>query len=283
MGRVRKILVVFGASVPLLLVSFDLCAMQPPTPEQLERYRADGSLARRAAAARRTGNHLVSPQLVARIAEEAGVKGKESEVETKTLPSVGRQRVFALLIGFSDYPGLNPKAEIHRRLFSEGPAHERPYESLRDYYLRSSYGLLELAGATLGWYRTSYPQSSVQQTTEGREALISEAIDHFNAQGHDFSRYDNDGDGAIDYFLVFYAGPHQEWGDFWWGYQQTYQNSGYTVDDLRLAAYSWQWEAREVGGPFAAGVAIHETGHALGLPDYYDYDDDKRNNNNHRY
>jgi len=246
-------------------------AMERPTAEQIEKYRADGTLADRAAAARATGNHLVSSHLVRRLDLDEEVKA-DLVAGPKRLPSIGRQRVFALLIGFSDYPGLNPKAEIHRRLFNEGPVHERPYESLRDYYLRSSYGLLELAGTTLGWYRTSYPQSSVQQTTQGREDLILEAIDHFDAQGHDFSRYDNDADGAIDYFLVFYAGPHQEWGDFWWGYQQTYQDSSTTVDGLQLGAYSWQWESWEVGGPFTAGVAIHETGHALGLPDYYDYD-----------
>jgi len=46
------------------------------------------------------------------------------------------------------------------------------------------------------------------------------------------------------------------------------------VDGVGLGAYSWQWEAWDVGGPFSARVAIHETGHALGLPDYYDYDDE---------
>lgn len=269
----RRSITIICAVTCLAFGAATVTAMERPTAEQIEHYRADGTLADRAAAARATGNHLVSPHLVRRLDVDKEVK-VELVADPKRLPSLGRQRVFALLIGFSDYPGLNPKAEIHRRLFNEGPIHERPYESLRDYYLRSSYGLLELTGSTLGWYRTAYPQSSVQQTTDGREALIREAIDHFDAQGHDFSRYDNDGDGAIDYFLVFYAGPHQEWGDFWWGYQQTYQDSSTTVDGLRLGAYSWQWESWEVGGTFAAGVAIHETGHALGLPDYYDYDDE---------
>ena len=249
-------------------------AMERPTAEQLERYRADGTFTARAAAARRHGNHQVSPELVARFLESEDAKRQGVGADTKRLPAVGRQRVFALLIGFSDYPGRNTVDEIDRRLFGIGPASEYPYESLRDYYRRSSFGLLELEGATLGWYTAPYSQSAVQETDEGREALIREAIDHFDARGHDFSRYDSDGDGRIDYFLVFYAGEHQEWGDFWWGYQRDFEDMSYTVDGLRLGAYSWQWESWDVGGPFSARVAIHETGHALGLPDYYDYDDE---------
>ena len=257
-----------------VIPAFELYAMQPPTPEQLERYRADGTFARRAEAARRIGNHQLSPALMHRLDSGAPTTPNEDAARSKTLPSLGRQRVFALLIGFSDYPGRNPKTEIDRRLFGEGPVGEYPYESLRGYYRRSSFGLLELEGATLGWYTAPYPMSAVQQTDEGREALIREVIDHFDALGHDFSRYDNDGDGSIDYFLVFYAGPHQEWGDFWWGYQRAYEDESYVVDGVGLGAYSWQWEAWDVGGPFSARVAIHETGHALGLPDYYDYDDE---------
>jgi M6 family metalloprotease-like protein len=249
------------------------CAMEPPTPEQLRRYRADGSLADRAATARRAGNHRLSLMLLHRI-RRSPQQTKTVRLDTGLLPSVGRQRVFALLIGFSDHRGHNHVGEIDRRLFGVGPDTEYPYESLRTFYLRSSYGLLELEGVTLGWYTAPYPRSSVPETDEGREELIGEAIDHYDAAGHDFSRYDNDGDGDIDYFLVFYAGPHQEWGDFWWGYQRTYSNGDYAVDGLRLGAYSWQWESWDVGGPFSARVAIHETGHALGLPDYYDYDDD---------
>jgi M6 family metalloprotease-like protein len=264
-----------GVLAFLLSVSFAAVsdAMQPPTREQLERYRLDGTLAARGAAARAVGNHLVSPHLSRRLDREASAH-PVAPVGPKKLPSSGIQRVFAVLVGFADYPGHNPPSQINRRLFRQGPDNEFPYESLRDFYRRSSHGLLELDGVTLGWYRAPYRRSVVNQTDAGREGLIREVIRHFDQLGHDFSVYDNDGDGQIEYFLVIYAGPRQDWGDFWWGYQRHFDDSTFVVDGVHLGAYSWQWESPDGDGPFHAGVAIHETGHALGLPDYYDYDDD---------
>jgi M6 family metalloprotease-like protein len=178
--------------------------------------------------------------------------------------------VFALLIEFSDHRGRFDASHIDQGLFGDGHSSRYPYESLRDFYRRSSYGLLDIRGSTLGWYRTPYARSAVEETTGGREALIFEAISHFNRQGHDFSRYDNDGDGRIDYFVVIFAGPPDDWVDFWWAYYQPWSDDSYVVDGKRFSWYSFQGEGPS---PYSPRVVIHETGHALGLPDYYDYDE----------
>jgi len=156
-------------------------------------------------------------------------------------------------------------------LFSTGSG-GFPYESLHNYYDRSSYTQLNIQGNTLGWYSTAYPRSSIPTNYVGRENLIKEVLNYYNSLGHDFTQYDNDLDGYIDYFVVIWTGPDTGWGSFWWGYMTHFQDSSYTLDGKHLDTYSWQWESRPVGGTFSPIVVIHETGHALGLPDLYDYD-----------
>jgi M6 family metalloprotease-like protein len=194
------------------------------------------------------------------------------------MPTTGAVKVLALLIEFDDYRHSNAASTIADKLFGDGvDAGQFPYESLRDYYQRSSYDQLDIQGDVLGWYRTAYDRSSVASTDDGREALVEEALTHYEGQGRDFSQYDNDGDGTVDYLIVVWAGPQGAWGTFWWGYQTYFDDSGYSLDGRTLETYAWQWESWYEGastdGFYDPLVVIHETGHALGLPDYYDYDD----------
>ena len=191
----------------------------------------------------------------------------------KGMPTTGPVRTFALLIEFPEYPHSNEAKKINDALFGS-PATGKPYESLARYYQRASYGQLDLScGTTLGWYKTDKKRSEIIQDDNGRESLIKEALLHFKAEGHDFAQYDNDNDGFIDYFMVLWAGPDNGWANFWWGYQTEFSEPGFTLDGKSLKAYSWQWECRPVGSKFNTRVVIHETGHALGLPDLYDYDE----------
>jgi len=259
------------AAAALLLTYHQLAlALEPPTREQIEKYRRNGTLADRVAAAYRIGNHRVAPHLVRSFGERFGVAAAKSEAMPSSLPATGSPNMFALLIEFSDHRGRFDASHIDQGLFGDGHSSRYPYESLRDFYRRSSYGLLDIRGSTLGWYRTPYTRSAVEQTAGGREALIFEAVSHFDRQGHDFSRYDNNGDGRIDYFVVIYAGPPDEWVDFWWAYYQPWSDDSYVVDGKRFSWYSFQGEGPS---PYSPRVVIHETGHALGLPDYYDYDE----------
>ena len=278
-------------------------ATQPPRPGEIEELKATGEFEKRKAFVKALGNDKMSPRLVRKfkekrrairkkVFESRGLVVEENEVsadigespsggetapsdylppadQTKGLPTQGAPKIFALLISFDDYPSTVSSDTIDEMLWGGGNPSDYPRESLANYYGRSSYGHLDLRfGHTFAWYQTSYARSEVEETWEGRQALIKEALNHFNSQGHDFSQYDYDQDGDIDYFAVFWTGPDTGWGNFWWAYKTTWQNSSYTIDGKTLGVYSWQWESSR------PSIVIHETGHALGLPDYYDYDGD---------
>lgn len=260
-----------------------------PTLHDQTLLSTNGDLAERIAFAKSIGNHLVDSfrlrQAIVRTArryyEEKGIPGAELDQLApeptpppawRGMPTTGNVKIFALLIDFSDHPHTIDADDIDDALFGK-PTNGAPYESLAAYYWRASYNKLDFSGGTtLGWYRAGKKRATIATTKDGREALIKEAIQHFNNQGHDFSQYDNNNNGEIDYFLVFWTGPNTGWGSFWWGYQTRFSDSNFKVDGVSLGKYSWQWESNPVGQAFNPRVAIHETGHALGLPDYYDYD-----------
>ncbi len=272
----------------MLICSSPAWALEPPTQEQIEQYRRDGSLDRRMMNAMALGNHLAASDLVKSYAYRIAalrllMEGKApAEIArilglppgtTNVLKSKGTAKIFALLLSFPDYPASQSVDSIDGKIFGDG-AGEWPRESLRNYYRRASYNMLEIQGATLGWYQPAYARASMAQTSTARENLIKEALAYFDSQGHDFSQYDNDGNGVLDYFIVIWTGPDNGWANFWWGYQTSFNDQNFRLDGRSLyrTRYSWQWESRPYPGTFRPYVVIHETGHALGLPDYYDYD-----------
>jgi len=281
----------FTAAVVLAIFAAGLVparGLEPPTKEQIARYKLDGTLAARVAQARAFGNHKVPQRVQDRLrmklarllpgrnllsARPAAAPVLAPPPAWDGMPTTGTVKVLALLISFSDYPGTTLPATFESRLFGAG-AGAPPFDSLRNFYQRSSYDQLTITGNVLGWYQTPYARSTVAETDAGRQNVIKEALAYYDAQGHDFSQYDNDGDGAIDYFCVFWTGPHGEWAEFWWGYYTWFADSSYRIDGKRLTNYSWQWELYNYpSGSFSPSTIIHETGHALGVPDYYDYDD----------
>jgi M6 family metalloprotease-like protein len=262
-------------------------ALEPPTRAQIERYKLDGTLAMRIAQAKAIGNNKLPQRMMDRLdykmrrlsLERVGpAADKTSRLLApppawRGMPTTGTIKVLALLISFSDYPGMTTPESFNSRLFGDGVGGP-PFDSLRNFYRRSSYDQLTVEGNVLGWYQAPYARSTVTETDTGRQNLIKEALSFYEAQGHDFSQYDNDGDGAIDYFCVFWTGPHGEWASYWWGYYTWFSDSSFRLDGKRLSTYSWQWELYNYpNGTFGPSTIIHETGHGLGVPDYYDYDD----------
>ncbi len=290
--KLKTVLLIFLIT---LLFLPDGLSLEPPTKKMIEQYKKDGTLTERIARAKKLGNYkmpegagaYLNYKLKKAIYKAKGQSDKLKQLKTpplgwRNMPTTGNVNVLILCVEFQDYPHYTSKTTMESKVFGDGNPDEYPYESLHNYYDRASYGKLNLQGDVLGWYQAPYNRSSVQKTTTGRENFIKEVFQYYDSQGVDFSKYDNDGDGKIDYFAIIWTGPHEGWSDFWWGYMTTFQDTDFKVDGVSLGGYSWQWEnyyypdsydpnATDI--EFMPYVLIHETGHALGLPDYYDYDD----------
>jgi M6 family metalloprotease-like protein len=245
----KLLILVFAVLLPALQF-----ALEPPRPFEIEALKANGQFEQRQEFAKKLGNNIMKLQ----------APGIKSHNNPSGLPSTGSPKMFVLLIEFPDYPHTIEASTIQEMLFGLGNEGYYPYESLRSYYQRSSYGKLNIEGDVYGWYRAANMRDTYTDDSEG---LIEEAIAYYHSQGARFDKYDNDGNGEVEYFAVFWTGPDEGWASFWWGWQGFFYDPEYSVDGKKLGAYSWQWEEE------TPGTVIHESGHALGLPDYYDYDD----------
>ncbi len=296
------------AHLLLLFFPFFVKGMQAPAVV-FEGNEGSSSIRESIESAKEIGNHRMSDRLIYKSKQkilEASLKSKGYDdkriaVELNSwnsvnappsswagLPTSGTVNLLTILVDFSDYRAatLYPSitsANVSANLYGDGSATAQsyvPFESLHNYWYRASEGVLDLTGNVSAWYHFSNARSSyaLGNTSPNNQALfdmLSEVLDSMDAT-HDFSQYDNDGDGYIDAVNIIYAGDPGSWGSFWWGYQWSfYVSDAYNTyyDGKRVRDFTFQWlQARSSNTDYNPLVMIHETGHLLGLPDLYDYD-----------
>ena len=124
--------------------------------------------------------------------------------------------------------------------------------------------------------------------------FVIDAILAAENQGCDFSQYDSDNDGYVDFVYFMYAGKGQAAGGtsetiwphnwtlisalylgFTHGTSEYYMNSWYdcnllSVDGKFINNYACSAELDNNGSLSGIGTLCHEFGHVMGLPDLYD-------------
>ena len=186
-----------------------------------------------------------------------------------------------------------PEQLLHQRLFGRSRGDTVSYA---DYWREVSGGLLRIEGQVTPWLTLKKPAqhylaaeqfgwSSFGRTAELREEVLAAADRQI-----DFAEFDNDGpdgapnsgddDGYVDFVAIVYAlpcpGEHRA-GAIWphRAAMPPYESQtvGANGRPIRIADYMILPAVdAESCGPLQIGVLAHETGHALGLPDLYDYD-----------
>ena len=146
--------------------------MKPPITKQIRQYKEDGTFKKRKKAAYELGNNIINPSLLLNkraFFSSAGID-IENYVEENwgfgqptsgpgILPHKGKNHILVLCFdfGYDTYDttrnhGLNQTITAVERAFNGfGNRNEYPYESVRNYYLRSSYNKMELVADVYGW------------------------------------------------------------------------------------------------------------------------------------
>lgn len=204
-------------------------------------------------------------------------------------PTTGNVNSLVFLIEFKDvkynakYQDPNSRDrvlspdELRYSLFGPGNSNDSnyPYESVRAYYERASYGKLHFNGLVLP-YTTKYNRShydtlaSKGNGSYGFEELMMEVTKYYEDTISTYD-FDTDQDGVLDsiYLSVPLAGDQNDQN--WWGTLQTWWiNPNFKVAGKQISRYIiLDGQPFEQNKKYYNQVWLHETGHALGLPDYY--------------
>ncbi|HEX2206090.1 MAG TPA: M6 family metalloprotease domain-containing protein [Longimicrobium sp.] len=214
-------------------------------------------------------------------------------ISAAVLPAEGEMRMVVVMTLFSDSPDPPfSTGTTHQQLFGQNPL-----GSLTDFYREISGGRVTLTGTVLPWVRTGVTRSATVGTSMGLgdDAQIGpyllDALQRLDPAVN-FAQYDNDGpdgvpnsgddDGIVDVTVFQYSEiaascggpgpwPHRSVVRGWTGGQP------FRTDDLRpdgdpvvVDDYIMQSAVDCDGNPQSIGTIAHETGHAFGLPDFYD-------------
>lgn len=223
------------------------------------------------------------------------VRRRVGSASAAALTQHGSPRVPVVLVSFADKDFMvGADAESVRQyyhLYCNGTDDGVSYTghgskgSLREYFMEQSSGDFSPEFTAIGPVKldSTYAYYGANSADGNRKDVnyakfCAEAVTKATASGVDWTRYDNDGDGAVDLVMFVFAGVGESNSfdaDAIW--PKELDGAG-TIGGVRFAANSSVCESRlksEGNGqytviPDGVGVFIHELSHALGLPDFYD-------------
>ena len=241
-----------------------------PSDEQIEQYKADGTYDQRVEFFESLGQDKMDPNLIqAAIARQQQAAGISSMAVPSSwssgMPTSGTAKVLVLYVDFQDKKfaeGDTPEALAS--LFDGSSPASGQYENLRKYYQNSSFGALTIDSVVKEYHATK----NRDEYTSDIVSLFHEAMKALDGELN-YADFDGNEDGLIDCVYIHFAGGDASWGTSWWSYVATYQGDDMKFDGVSLSKYSLLHEDSNTEA--AAHTLIHETGHVLGLPDYYSY------------
>lgn len=216
-------------------------------------------------------------------------------VEYRATPLNIAPRGLVILVNFTDVAFETSKAELDSMLIGKNYTRDYSYTyrgktyrvtsngSARQYFEDASFGQynpqLDVVGpVTVSKASTYYGENDSKGNDKYPEVMIKEACELVN-DSVDYSLYDNDNDGYVDFVYVIYAGYGEAdggedntiWPHAWYLYSAAGRKC--EVDGKKIDLYACGNELDYYTNHHTGiGTFCHEFSHVLGLPDLYTTD-----------
>lgn len=230
----------------------------------------------------RTALESLQEQAAQKRAAAAQVRAEYAQKAASA--NFGSPRIPVILVGFSDRAFSKTAAQFTSFFNTHGYSENNAIGSVWDYFNENSFGQFTPTFEVLGPVTLDYNMSYYGANSGGDDIRPEMALVHaaqkLNASV-DFSRYDNDGDGTVDFVIFYYAGFDEAqnggsnciWSHAWYlQYSSNVSSSDRRFDNVYLNRYFCTAELKGRSGTTmcSIGTTCHEFAHTLGLPDFYD-------------
>lgn len=197
----------------------------------------------------------------------------------------GDMGMLVLPIRFTDSPDtitLEEKTILLKNAFFGDPSTTK-LESVASFYQKSSYGHFKLTGEVAPWYTLDIPsynwKAKSQNQIDASRKMTLEALNYLRNSGFDLNKYDHNNDGYIDSIYVVYDFEYSKSSskgatdELFWAYVDFIKENEASLNNEAPYANAYAWSslyfAVDGGRKVDSSTYIHETGHMLGLQDYY--------------
>ena len=209
--------------------------------------------------------------------------GTYSVLGEDNTPSLGDVKLLVVPLYFKNdtAPSQNQLDTINKAFFGE--TNQTGFESLSSYYKKSSYGNLNLSGLVTPSYQYNMTASDFQLAYENNSKdtndIVNSIISWAKTNKYLDSSFDSNNDGYYDGIEIVYftSKTYYDNQDLWWAYTTSLENQA-SSQTIVGGRYFWSPYSMIQTGYYDIDIdshtLIHETGHMLGLDDYYSYDND---------
>ena len=235
----------------------------------------------------KAASRSVSPQA---INQQAGPRraaaNRRRAAAAQSSANFGSPLIPVILVGFKDKAFSKSAEDFDAMLNKEGYSANSAVGSVYDYFKENSQGAFTPHFEVLGPVRLDttmvyYGGNDYWDNDQRPEMALVHAVQKLDDEV-DFSRYDNNGDGQVDFIMFYFAGfdeaqggsPNCIWSHAWSLSQSSLAWNQRIYDGVRIEDYFCTAELYGSSGSRQCriGTTCHEFAHTLGLPDFYDVD-----------